>query len=337
MKGKLLAVILSFACIIGCVFTMPACSLNDGVLEYTKIDGGYEVAKRKDNSAKKISIPAAFKNEPVISIGDWAFEDCKNLESVEIPDSVTTINIGAFAFCTNLAKVNIPAGVTSIENFVFEGCNLSSVEIHAGVTYIGDYAFRYCPSLESITVSSDNAVYHSEGNCLIQTEIKTLILGCKNSKIPSDGSVTVIGNDAFSGCKELKEIEIPDSVTYIGHGAFAFCVGLTSVTIPDGVVTIDGYAFGDCSGLERIIIPASVATVGNNAFSDCKSLENIFYKGTAVQWNLIEFRYSSVYFDVYFLKAKRYDYSEENPFVGGVEEGRFWHYVNGEIVVWAKD
>lgn len=337
MKNKLLVIILSFVCIIGCAFTVSACSLNDGVLEYTKIDGGYEVAKRKDDSAKKITIPATFKNEPVISIGEWAFEDCKNLESVEIPDSVTTINIGAFHYCTNLAKVNIPAGVTLIESCTFEGCNISSVEIHAGIAHIDDSAFRNCGSIENITVSSGNAVYQSAGNCLIQTEIKKLILGCKNSKIPSDGSVTGIGDYAFYGCRDLKEIEIPDSVTYIGHGAFAFCVGFTSVTIPDGVVTIGGYAFGDCSGLERVIIPASVASVGNNAFADCKILENIFYKGTAVQWNLIEFRYSSVYFDIYFLKAKRYDYSEENPFGGGVEAGRFWHYINGEIVVWSNN
>ncbi|MCH5147855.1 MAG: leucine-rich repeat domain-containing protein [Clostridiales bacterium] len=337
MKNKLLAVILSFVCIIGCAFALPACSLTDGVLEYTKIDGGYEVAKRKDNSAKKITIPATFKNEPVISIGEWAFEDCKNLESVEIPDSVTTIKVGAFHYCTNLAKVNIPAGVTSIENCTFEGCNISSVEIHAGIAYIGDSAFRNCGSLEYITVSRDNAFYHSAGNCLIQTETKTLILGCKNSKIPSDGSVDNIGYYAFYGCRELKNIEIPDSVTYIGQGAFAYCVGLTRLTIPEGVITIEGYAFGDCSGLERIIMPASVALVGANAFEGCKSLEFIFYKGTAVQWNLIEFKYSHTYFDTYFLEAKRYDYSEENPFVGGVDVGRFWHYSDGRIVIWTDN
>ena len=81
-------------------------------------------------------------------------------------------------------------------------------------------------------------------------------------------------------------------------------------------------AFGDCSGLERIIILASVVSVGANAFEGFKSLENIFYKGTAVQW-LIEFKYSDFYNDVYFLRARRDDYSEENPFVGGVGAGRF--------------
>lgn len=79
-----------------------------------------------------------------------------------------------------------------------------------------------------------------------------MIAGCKNSIIPADGSVTSIGNYAFSGCTGLTSITIPDSVTSIGGSAFAGCTGLTSVTIPNSVTSIGDYAFFECTGLTDI-------------------------------------------------------------------------------------
>ena len=67
-----------------------------------------------------------------------------------------------------------------------------------------------------ITVADGNTVYHSAGNCLIETESKTLVLGCKNSVIPTDGSVTSIGEYAFYGCTSFTSVTIPSSVTSIG-------------------------------------------------------------------------------------------------------------------------
>jgi len=56
-----------------------------------------------------------------------------------------------------------------------------------------------------------------------------LILGCKNSAIPNDGSVTRIGDFAFKGCTELTSITIPDSVTSIGRSAFIGCPSLIDI------------------------------------------------------------------------------------------------------------
>ena len=98
-------------------------------------------------------------------------------------------------------------------------------------------------------VEAGNPVYHSDGNCLIETETGTLVMGCKNSVIPDDGSVTVIGDRAFYDCDNLTSITIPDSVTSIGYSAFSYCSNLTSVTIGSGVTSIGDRAFygcGDC-------------------------------------------------------------------------------------------
>ena len=72
----------------------------------------------------------------------------------------------------------------------------------------------------SIVVEEGNPVYHSDGNCLIETESKTLVAGCNTSVIPDDGSVTSIGYYAFNGCTGLTSVTIPDGVTSIGGSAF---------------------------------------------------------------------------------------------------------------------
>ena len=161
-------------------------------------------------------------------------------------------------------------------------------------------------------VSEGNAKYKSVGNCLIEIASGTLRLGCKNSVIPTDGSVTTIGSSAFRGCNSLTSITIPDSVTTIGDYAFSGCSGLkgvyitdlekwckisfntsdsnplyyahnlylnnelvTNLVIPNSVTTIGDYAFYDCSGLTSITIPNRVTSIGRCTFSGCSSLTSI--------------------------------------------------------------
>lgn len=139
--------------------------------------------------------------------------------------------IFAFNIQKNLANnKRLKDGTFTIANYAFYGCSsLDSITIPNSVTSIGFMAFRNCLSLEKIVVEENNHTYHSEGNCLIETDTKTLIAGCKTSVIPSDGSVTSIGDDAFQWCTSLTSITIPDSVTSIGSGAFYYCTSLKTV------------------------------------------------------------------------------------------------------------
>ena len=214
--------------------------------------------------------------DSVTSIGKMAFYDCRSLMSIAIPDGVTSIEESTFYNCYSLTSITIPDGVTSIGESAFYGCvALTSITIPDSVTSIGERAFFNCGSLTSISVSTGNPVYHSFGNCLIETASKTLILGSNTSVIPDDGSVTSIGEMAFAGCYSLTSIIIPDSVTSIGEKAFSYCESLASVTIGDGIACITAGAFGYCESLTSITIPDSVTSIERSAFGGCDSLTSI--------------------------------------------------------------
>jgi hypothetical protein len=89
----------------------------------------------------------------VLEIGNFAFEQCVSLSSVDIPKFVTTINLSTFERCKALTSVVIPNSVTSIGGRAFASCtSLVSITIPDSVTSIGDSAFYNCKSLTSITI-----------------------------------------------------------------------------------------------------------------------------------------------------------------------------------------
>ena len=254
-----------------------------------RVMGIFDNAFRFCQNLTKVTIP-----DGVTYIGEFAFEECKSLTSITIPDSVTYIGYYAFEECKSLTSIMLPKSLNEIGTRAFFGCSsLSSIRIPAGVTDIGTTPFSGCSSLVSIEVEAGNTKYNAAGNCLIVTDFKTLISGCKNSRIPADGSVTSIAGNAFEYCGDLSDLAIPSTVTQIGRDAFLGCDKLiqkengisyvgkwvvgcaysaTSVTLRDDTVGIADKAFYSCKQLTQVIIPSGVKNIGADAFSDCNNL-----------------------------------------------------------------
>ena len=95
----------------------------------------------------------------------------------------------------------------------------------------------------------------------------------KSIHIPQ--SVTDIGTLTFSGCVDLTQIELPNHLLSIPYGTFANCANLTDIKIPSAVKIIDECAFIGCSSLKSIKIPKGAISIGASAFQDCTALEYV--------------------------------------------------------------
>ena len=231
---------------------------NDPV---TTIAQNTSLTQEQKNQVTSVYIP-----DIVETIGDWAFYEFQNLQTVTFEQNETASS----------ASVQGGTGLKSIGSDAFSGCTgLTSIELPSSLTSIDLSAFYGCTGLTSIQVANGNTKYHSAGNCLIETASKTLLLGYKTSVIPTDGSVTSIGSSAFLVCTGLTSITIPASVTSIGSYAFSGCTGLTSITIPSGVTSIGMNAFSNCTCLRELIIPNTVTSIDMSVLSGCTGLTSI--------------------------------------------------------------
>jgi hypothetical protein len=192
-----------------------------------------------------------------------------NIESVFIPNSVTTIEQAAFIGCSKLQSVMIPDSVTIIGNQAFDGCRkLQTILIPSSVESLGDKAFNQC-GLTSVVFT--NGLKTIGATAFYQNYSLTNIV------IPD--SVTTIGNQAFDGCSSLTSVTIGKDVTSIGRGTFNNCINLTTVnycgTEEDWKkITIGENNFANVTtynyNVENTIIENNTTTAGTVAITDIR-------------------------------------------------------------------
>lgn len=224
------------------------------------------------------------------SLGQYAFQYCTALTSVELPDDLTIIEGGAFRGCTNLETVKLPANLQYLGYYtnasgtpttssstsygaVFQNCvKLKTVEIPSSVKIIYSSAFRGCTSLEAINVPN--------------AELSTYIFAdCTNLRLVSfaDG-LKSLGNYMFSKCTALTQVDLPSGLTFLGQYTFEYS-GLTSIEIPLGITmlgntatacTISGgsYLFRGCENLTEVKLN-NVTKIGGYVFQNCTNLAEL--------------------------------------------------------------
>ena len=230
--------------------------------KFTRIpDGAFKDTKINSNT---IEIP-----ETVTSIGSYAFANTPICGSLIIPNSVTEIKEGAFENCRNLNSLKLPSNLKRIESLVFKSCGFSgSLTIPNSVTEIGHHTFYGCNNFTKELILSEN--FGKIGSYAFA--------GCSgfskgNLTIPN--SVTVIGIGAFSDCSSFNgKLTLPENLTKIGKEVFKNCKCLSGdLTIPNSVTEIGEGAFYDCKGFNgKLSLPCNLSKIGNNAFYGCENL-----------------------------------------------------------------
>ena len=176
----------------------------DGIY-YNVIEDGVEVTNDAINHidySGDIEIPSTVywegKSYPVIQIGKFSFNMCKDLVSIILNEGIIKINEYAFHECTGLTELKFPASLQYIGEDAFSYCvNLKSVNIPENVSSISNDGFIYCSALERISVSSKNSCYNDgKGcNCVIRNDSNVLVIGTAKTRIPD--RVQSIGKYAF--------------------------------------------------------------------------------------------------------------------------------------------
>lgn len=161
---------------------------NDYFYIYEEELGGYEVAVMNKTKTEYGAIKIGINGIPTVSIGSRGFENCSNLTSITIPNSVTSIGHGAFNSCSNLTGVTFGENshLTSISADVFYGCtSLTSIVIPEGADFTGTQVFYACTSLSKIIIPT--SVHAMTSN--IFTDCKNLVDIIYNGTIAQWSSV----------------------------------------------------------------------------------------------------------------------------------------------------
>ena len=175
-------------------------SLASNILTIPSKVDGLRVTRIGPNAFNRSSVTSVTIPTTIATIGEGAFEDCSQLESIVIPRSVAKLE-SSFSGCEKLSKLTIDNGVEEVK-LCFKGCkNLKELFIPASVTKISPKStvtgyFSSYP-LESIVVAEGNTVYDSRKDCnaVIETASNTLLFGCSNSVFLDD--IVHIGAYAF--------------------------------------------------------------------------------------------------------------------------------------------
>lgn len=258
--------------------------------------------------------------DTVATVGDYAFSNCRSLNSFITGSSLQSIGENTLANCTSLKDLEFLDQLTSIGEGAFYGCTgFTELDLPETLSEIGTEAFGNCTSLKKVilpvTVMDGSSYYYSYytgGSCAAQgifngcSNLEEVIFPENSTRIPGGllagsgienitipDTITSIGPYAFSNT-EITSITIPESVTDIGFCAFSACSKLKELTVPAGWETCSEfrsesgpYAQGNivraCPVLETVILPEGMKKIPDYAFSNCGNIKYMDLPGSLTE------------------------------------------------------
>ena len=181
-----------------------------------------------------------------------AFDGCSNLQTIELPNSVTSINeYYAFRNCESLTRVILSESLGNLGEGAFQGCtSLTEIALPASLRYISAAAFKDCYNLKTVIIPSDSQLESLYGySDYYSGEIR----------------------GSFTNCYSLESIWLPPTLKTIGQYAFYGCSYLSEVILSEGLRTIEYYAFSGCNSLYEIVFPSTLKEIKTGAF------ENVYF------------------------------------------------------------
>ena len=272
------------------------------------IKGNYATVSEFDDGTKNVVVPSTIDGKTVVAIGNAAFGEKTNLETITLPEGIVTIGRRAF-FSSSLKTIDIPASVQEIGEDAFYLCTeLTAINMpqDSQLKTIGRFAIEHCTKLKTFVIPA-SVEYVGENVFFGSTEIRVY---CQAPSQPSgwseywgredmfllpvywdvqqivvqDGIVFAIHTNEASvvdfQTTTNTVISVPEKVngkpvTVIGKKAFAWYPYLEQVILPDSVKTIDAMAFKYCQHLTSINLPQNLQTIGEEAFYECQVLTNL--------------------------------------------------------------
>ena len=250
--------------------------------------------------------------------------------------SVRVIGKGAFDGVATLVDLTVDTDLEFVGTDAFLGTSVVYTEID-GIAYLGYLDgpdFRPTVLISVVESTSEDFQKDFVAPETLKVIFYDAFIDCfELESVTLGASVAMLGNRAFSYCKQLEKLAFAKdgSLIYIGESAFKECDALTAVTLPDGLLWLGNGAFHGCTYITSVYLPASLVdedgavNIGKAVFAACANLTEIYFDGTAEEWSAIcdlGLSYPSKDLKVYF-------YSELAP----ETEGDFWHFdEDGEIV-----
>lgn len=240
--------------------TLIRVPINKNITRLSIPNGVKEVANARDNCyITEIELPDSTE-----TVGSQAFEDCKNLSSVLLPDKFIEISGTTFRN-TPVRKNNIIDGIFYLGEYCLdvddENALPQDLYIRENTKYISRLV-SYSTCLDSITFPAS-----------VVKIGQAAFNGCNVKKIYTNSNLREIQDYAFAFCENLEEIKLHEGLDYIGYNAFSGCIKLKEINIPVTVETIRSSAFSDCDSVVSVNITSN--NFESSVFQNCDNIETV--------------------------------------------------------------
>jgi len=240
-----------------------------------------ECIVEKDSGVVISSLTGDIQDDDRIkAIGKYAFSGIKGIKEIKVPSSVVSIGEYAFIRCEDLERVILHDGILRIGEYAFHNCKaLREFTLPKLVTSIPPGCFMFCESLESVTLHDG-----------VESLDTLVFYGCSSlTSVELPEGITSLSS-AF-GHSGIKTLVVPDSVTELSSAAFAYCKSLETLTVGKGVKLVKGVTLDECTALVSLTVKSPDMQFSNKSefLGDCTSLTDIYFVGTEEEYSHYDF------------------------------------------------